>query len=737
MRQSQSSVLPETRPVGLQERRPVVERIAGWSARHRKTAVFGWLALVAVLFVTSQALGGKNLPSYDPGPAGQAERALHQAAPDYYGSAPEEVLIQARAAGRTFARDADLRQAVRQVVTALAGLPKDAAHLQSPLTAGAQRSGARSLVSADGRSALVTFVVPGSTSNQDQAVAADQRAVAAIQARHPGLLVAETGDASVTRTIDNSLNFRQAEATSVPITMILLVLVFGALVAAGIPLLLAVSAVVAALAVVTISSHWLPVGNSTAEVVLIVGMAVGVDYSLFYLRREREEQARGRSFPEALRIAAGTSGRSILVSGLTVMIAMAGLFLTGIDQFTGIALGTIAVVGIAVAGSLTVIPALLSWLGHRADRGRIPFFGRGRAVARPSRLWAALVRRVVAHPAIWGVTATVALIALAAPALGMRLGEPALDVPPGQAVVATTNAIERAFPQTPSPAEVVVTGPGATGSRVLAVVAALQGRAATGGPIHQPVTATAVGRSALVVDVPLAGHGSDSASDQALATLRNQILPATLGRVPGISYAVTGDTASEYDFTHQLHDRTPVVLGLVAALAFVLLLIAFRSVGISLVSIALNLLSVGAAYGLITLIFQDGRLQGLLGYTSFGGIISWVPLFMFVFLFGISMDYHVFILSRIRELWSRGTAPRDAVVGGIASSAGVVTSAALIMVAVFSIFATLSLVDLKILGIGTAAAVLIDATVVRGILVPAALTLLGDRAWRRRHTLRA
>ena len=184
------------------------------------------------------------------------------------------------------------------------------------------------------------------------------------------------------------------------------------------------------------------------------------------------------------------------------------------------------------------------------------------------------------------------------------------------------------------------------------------------------------------------------------------------------------------DFTHQLHDRTPVVLGVVAALAFVLLMIAFRSVGISLVSIALNLLSVGAAYGLITLIFQDGRLQHLLGYTSFGGIISWVPLSMFVFLFGISMDYHVFILSRIRELWTRGATPREAVVGGIASSAGVVTSAALIMVAVFSIFATLSLVDLKILGIGTAAAVLIDATVVRGILVPAALALLGDRAWR-------
>ena len=627
-----------------------------------------------------------------------------------------------------------MRQAVRQVVTALSALPKDAAHIASPLTAGGRRPGSRSLVSADGRSALVTFVVPGSTANQDQAVAADQRAVAAVQARHPGLLVAETGDASITRAIDNSLDFRQAEATSVPITLILLLVVFGALVAAGIPILLAVSAVIAALAVVAISSRWLPAGNSTAEVVLIVGMAVGVDYSLFYLRREREERARGRSFPEALRIAAGTSGRSIVVSGLTVMIAMAGLFLTGIDQFTGIALGTIAVVGIAVAGSLTVLPALLSWLGPRADWGRIPFLGRSRAAARPSRLWAALVRRVVAHPAIWGVTAAVALLALAAPALGMRLGEPAVDVPPGQAVVQTTNAIQRAFPQAPSPAEVVVTGPGATGPRVLAAVAALQGRAATAGPIREPVTATAVGGPiggrALVIDVPLAGHGSDSVSDQALATLRNQILPATLGRVPGIRYAVTGDTASEYDFTHQLHDRTPVVLGLVAALAFVLLLIAFRSVGISLVSIGLNLLSVGAAYGLITLIFQDGRLQGLLGYTSFGGIISWVPLFMFVFLFGVSMDYHVFILSRIRELWSGGSTAHDAVVGGIASSAGVVTSAALIMVAVFSIFATLSLVDLKILGIGTAAAVLIDATVVRGILVPAALTLLGDRAWR-------
>ena len=739
MRQSFGSVLPEIDPVHQDHRRrphaPAVERIAGWSVRHRKTAVFGWLLLIAAVFAVGQLMGSRNLPSFDPGQAGQAERALQRVAPAQYGSASETVLIQARASGETFRRSARMQQAARQVVAALSALPKGAANIRSPLS-----PGSGSLVSADGRSALVTFQVLRPSTNADQVIAADQQAVAAVQARQPGLLIAETGDGSIGRAIDNSLNFRQAEATSVPITLILLLMVFGALVAAGIPVLLAISAVMAALALVTISSHWLPVGSSTAEVVLIVGMAVGVDYSLFYLRREREERARGASFPEALRIAADTSGRAILVSGVTVMIALAGLFLTGIDQFAGIALGTIAVVGIAVAGSLTVLPALLSWLGPRADWGRIPFLGRSRAAGRPSRLWAALVRRVVRHPAIWGGVAAVALLALAAPALGMRLGEPAIDAPRGLAVVRTMNDIQRAFPQSPSPAEVVVTGPGVTGPGVRAAVAALQGRAAAmkgegeaGGAIREPVTATVAGGGragqALVVNVPLAGNGSDTASYDALQRLRTHILPATLGRVPGVSFAVTGDTAQYYDFTRQLHNSTPVVLGLVAALAFVLLLVAFRSLAIPLVSILLNLLSVGAAYGLVTLIFQDGHLQGPLGFTSFGGIISWVPLFMFVFLFGISMDYHVFILSRIRELRARGAATREAVTGGIASSAGVVTSAALVMVAVFSIFATLPLIDLKILGIGTAAAVLIDATVVRGILVPAALSLLGERTW--------
>ena len=734
MGQSRSSAFPDRDQGGsrqpLQATAPFTERVADWSARHRKTVVFGWLLLVALVFLGGQAFGSKSLPQYDWGQAGQADRVLNQVAPAEYSAYSEAVLIQARAPGARFGTDPTMRQAASQVAVALATQPKYAIDIQTPLSANG-----KSLVSADGRSALVTFRVPGNVADVDTATTANQHAVAAVQARYPSLRIAESGDASIQQAVNNALNFGKAEATSVPITLILLLVVFGALVAAGIPLLLAVTALAAALGVLAILSHWLVVVSSTPEVVVVIGLAVGVDYSLFYLRREREERARGRSSDEALRIASRTSGRTIGVSGLTVMTALFGLFLTGGGPFPGMAAGTIAVVAIAVIGSLTVLPALLAWLGPHADAGRIPFLGRNRAAARPSQAWEALARRVVARPLIWGGIAAVALLALAAPALGLRLGQPAVDAPSDLPAVQTMGAIERAFPQAPAPAEVVVTGSDVTGPRVMAAVDALRSRTSARGPVREPVTATTIGGGrALVVSVTLAGNGTDSASYQALATLRTQDLPATLGKVPGVSYAVTGDTAGIHDDIRQVHEITPAVFALVAVLAFAVLLTAFRSAVIPVVSIVLNLLSVAAAYGLVTLIFQDGRLQGLLGYTSFGGITWWIPLFMLVFLFGISMDYHVFILSRIRELWSGGSPAREAAVGGIASSAGVVTSAAVIMVAVFSVFVTLPLVELKILGVGMAAAVLIDATVVRGVLLPAALALLGDRAWRLRRT---
>ena len=728
MRQPSSSVLPETRPSREQPRRsraPVVERVAGWSIRHRKTAVLGWLVLVAAVFMAGHMVPAKNVPSYDAGQSGQAEQTLQRLG--VVTPPQENVLIQSRGTGR-LASDPQMRQAAAQVVTALSALPHSARDIASPFS-----PGHAGLVAGDGRSALVTFQIPGKASNEDQSVAPALRAVAGIQARHPGLRIEEAGDASTDRAANAliSQDFRKAEVTSVPVTLVLLVIVFGALIAAGIPLLLAATAVTTAISLLAIPGQWLPVGSSTSEVVLIIGMAVGVDYSLFYLRREREERARGAGTAEALRRAAATSGRAIVVSGLTVMIALAGLFLTGYAVFTGVAIGTIAVVGVAVAGSLTALPALLSWLGRWADRGRIPFLGRRRTAARPSRLWAALVRRVVAHPAAWGTVAALAMIALAVPGLGLRLGNPpnggfSARVP----VVAALDRIDQAFPGRPGPAEVVVTGQDLGGRPVAAALAALRDRASARGPIRGPVTAAPVAHGrALVVSVPLAGAQYGSVADHALLVLRERVLPQTLGAVPGISYAVTGNTAASHDDIAILRSRTPLVLAAVALLAFVLLLVAFRSVTIPLVSISLNLLSVGAAYGVIALIFQDGRLEGPLGFTGYGAVVPWIPLFIFVFLFGLSMDYHVFILSRIRELRAGGARTQDAVVGGIASSAGVVTSAAVIMVAVFSIFATLSLIQLKMLGVGLAVAILIDATVVRGILLPACLALLGERSW--------
>jgi putative drug exporter of the RND superfamily len=337
---------------------------------------------------------------------------------------------------------------------------------------------------------------------------------------------------------------------------------------------------------------------------------------------------------------------------------------------------------------------------------------------------------VVRKPLLFGGIAVAALLALSAPALGMRLANPSIDLPSNLGVVRVLSAIQHEFPAKPAPADVVVSGSNLESPAMQHEITALRAIAAKGGAIHGPVSATAVGDGrALMIQVPLAGSGSGAVSNDALLTLENKILPATIGKVPGASVAVTGNTASNYDVRSTLDSRTPLVFAVVALLAFVLLMCAFRSVTIPLVSILLNLLSVGGAYGLVTLIFQDGHFQGLLGFTSFGALVPWVPLFTFVMLFGLSMDYHVFILSRIRELWSGGASALDSIVDGVGRSAGVVTSAALIMVAVFSIFATLDMIDVKMLGVGLAAAVLIDATVVRGVILPAAMAVLGDRAW--------
>jgi putative drug exporter of the RND superfamily len=739
-------------------RAPVVERVAGWSARHRIVVVVGWLLLVAAAFVGGQRLGVSNTNDYPPGQAGQAARVLNEPGvqqPDH-----ESVLIRARSLTETFANDLEVRQVTQQVVTALRRLPNAAADVRSPFTTQGLTSG---------NATLVTFAVAGNPNNDDTAVVPALNAVAAIQAGHPGLTVAEAGDASLDRATGALVDqdFRQAEVTSVPVTLALLLLVFGALVAAGIPLLLAGTAVVSAISLLSFVSRLVPIDPITSSVVLLVGMAVGIDYSLFYLRRVREERTAGATTQEALGTAARTSGRAVVAAGFTVIGCLAGLFAAGFQGFDGIAIGTMIVVGIAVLGSLTFLPALLSLLGKATDKARVPFLGRRQATARPSRLWRAVVTAVTRHPLAFGGLAAAALLALATPLATLHLQDPGVDsLPASVPVVRTLDQILTAFPGGPAPAEVVVTGDNLAGPQFSHALTALNGAAAAShGVIREPITAASfAGGHVVVVSVPLAGNTADAASNSALITLRDHVLPATLGKVPGISYAVGGNTANTFDLDHQLGVTAPLVFAIVALLAFVLLLITFRSLVIAALSVLLNLLSVGAAFGLMTLIFQHGLLQGPLGFTPYGGIVPWMPVFMFVLLFGLSMDYQVFILSRIAEhvryhrrgsggvprdstaighapggtggrspggeQWRSGRSARASIIDGISSSAGVVTSAAAIMVAVFSIFATLGEIEFKLFGVTMAAAILIDATIVRGVLLPAGLSLLGDRAWR-------
>jgi RND superfamily putative drug exporter len=699
-------------------------RAARWSAAHRKAAVFGWLAFVIAAFMIGGSAGMVSLKAGEGG-NGQsrlADQALAQQFPR--DRAVEEVLIESspgKLAG------SDYRAAVADLVARLERI-RPVAAIKSPLAPGNEGQ-----VSTDGRAALLTFQLTGDPTTAQDRVAPALAATAAVQAAHPRLFIGEFGDGSANKAINARLaqDFQKAELTSIPVTLFILLLAFGALVAAGVPLLLGMTAVAAALGLTALLSHLLHVDQSISSVILLIGLAVGVDYSLFYLRREREERANGRTPEDALQVAAATSGRAILISGLTVIIAMTGMFLMGSQVFASFGVGTVLVVAIALVGSLTVLPAVLSKLGDRVDRGRVPFARRLRAGRRLSRGWALITGSVLRRPLLWGAAAIALLVALAIPALTLHtVNSGAEGLPHDLAVMRVYDRIQREFPGGAGPAVVVVTARDVTSPQVTAGIAALKRAALATGVMHEPITAdVSQSRQAARVMVPLAGKGTDSVSDNALQRLRNDVIPASVGKVPGVTVHTTGWTAQSRDFNDSMKSHAPLVFAWVLGLAFLLLLVTFRSVVIPITAIALNLLSVGAAYGVLVLIFQQGHLQSLLGFTSTGGVTAWLPLFLFVILFGLSMDYHVLILSRMKEAHDDGMSNDDAVASGIKSTAGVVTSAAIVMVAVFAIFATLAMIDFKMMGVGLATAVLIDATIVRAVLVPSVMKLLGERNW--------
>ena len=699
-------------------------RVGRWSARHRKTAVLGWLAFVlAALAISALVPQGETTAAEDSlGDSARAQQILDDNG--WEEPASEMVLVQ---------RDADVPEAamtdaLTDLVAALEATP-DVTNVLSPL------DGAP-LVSEDGRSALVTLDIAGDRETADERLEPIQDAVAAVAAEHGDVRVEQFGDTSADVAIGDTLeeDFSRAELLSIPITLAVLLLTFGALVAAVLPLVFALTAFIGALGLLSLTSQIWHVDEGAQIVMLLIGLAVGVDYSLFYLKREREERAKGAGPVDALDIAAATSGRSVLISGITVVVAMAGMFLTGFSAFTGMGSATILVVATSVVGSLTVLPAMMAWLGDRVEKGRLPFARRRSATThhtRPGRFWPAVLGVVLRRPLVAALVAGAALTALAVPALSMDLrNESVNDLPQDLPIIQTYNRITEAFPGGPSPAEVVVEAPDVDVPEVQAALADLREQALASGQMNDPIEVeTNEAGTVAVVSVPLVGDGEEQASRDALVTLADDVVPATIGAVDGVTAVVTGSTAESVAFDELMAERTPWVFAFVLVLAFLLLLVSFRSVTIAITAIVLNLLSVAAAYGALVLVFQEGVGADLIGLDRTDGIVNWIPLFLFVILFGLSMDYHVFILGRIREAHDQGLPTRTAVARGITSTAGTVTSAAVIMVFVFLTFVTLSMTSMKQVGLGLAIAVLLDATVVRAVLVPAVMQLLGDKNW--------
>ena len=698
-------------------------RMGRWSADHWKTATFGWLGFVVVVFALAGMAGTKTIDPNKPGPgeAGRMDRILDAG---FKQPAGESVLIQSSSLRVS---DPAFKDVIDDVVARIETLAA-VQNVRSPLD---PRNASQ--IAPGAHAALVEFEIRGDADDAVDKIGPVLDRVDVAQAVHPEFFIGEFGDASAVDGVETAYadDLEKAGQLSSPITLLILVIAFGALVAAGIPLLLGLTAVIATFGLVALSSHFLPMAQQAPAIVLLIGLAVGVDYSLFYLRREREERAAGRGQRAAVEAAAATSGRSVLISGLTVMTAMAGMFLTGDEIFASLGVATILVVAVAVLGSLTVLPALLCRLGDNVDRPRVPLVSRLRRDDGESRIWGAIVDQVMRRPLLSVVLAGGLLVALAIPAFQLRMVTAGPDTfPESLPVVQTYNRMQQAFPGTALPANVVVKAPDVNAPVMQAAIQRLQERALASGRMHDPITVD-VNKDATVanITVPIDGKGTDAVSDASLAALRDDIVPETVGAVPGAESGVTGLTAQWTDATDEIKSKLPLVFAFVLLFAFVLMLFAFRSVVIAAKAIVLNLLSVGAAYGVLVLVFQHGVGKGLLGFSSTAGIDPVVPLLLFVILFGLSMDYHVFILSRIREAFQRGVGSDEAIAYGIRSTAGVVTSAAIVMVFVFAIFGTLSMLFFKQFGVGLATAVLLDATIVRAVLLPASMKLLGDWNW--------
>ncbi|MCX5367048.1 MMPL family transporter [Streptomyces sp. NBC_00124] len=704
-------------------------RMARWSAVHPWRGIVGWFVFVVLCLALGISVG-TNAATTEDFRIGEAGRGEAIAAEGGLQQRPvEHVLITAKpGTGKLDIAAAD--SAAADVAARMRKLP-EVLTVTDPVRA------------ADNTAVRVTVTMKGPELEGKEHVDPLLEQTAAVQKANPGLRVEETGSPSISKGVDKLRgdDLARTEMIALPVTLITLLLVFSSVAMALVPLLLALSSIAAAVGLTMVASHVFPDNGISTNVILLIGLAVGVDYTLFYLKREREERARagGKLSPQAVvELAAATSGRAVVVSGLAVAVSSATLYLADDVIFSSIATGAILVTLVAVVSSLTVLPALLAKLGMRAERRAERRAARGLAPktqrthqAGPGRLTAAVLRPVAKHPVATLTVTVLALLALAAPVLGLKLTDMGRETHSRSIeAMQVYDRLNAAYPELKSMHQVVVR---ADADRSPEVTAALRELAA--GVKDDPrlsgtsrLTMSPDKRiSMLQLQVP--HYVSSDEAQSSLKDIRATYLPQTVGQVKGAESAVTGDVARYADYPAHQEQKLPLIIGALLLVTFGMTVWAFRSVVLGLVGILLNLLSAAASLGVLVMVFQHTWAEGLVDFTSTGSIGTRVPLFLFVILFGLSMDYQVFVISRIREAALRGVPTRKAVIEGIGSSAGVVTSAAAVMVTVFASFAALHLIEMKQIGFSLAVAVLLDAFVIRMLVLPSLMLLLGEANW--------
>jgi RND superfamily putative drug exporter len=689
----------------------VTERLARASSRHPWRVLLAWLGAIVLALGLAVALLPGNLTTNghvtgNPESA-QAERVFYRDFPPDRRGVDE--LIVVRSAGRTVA-DPAFRRFV-------AGL------LSRARATGVVHRAAAVAVSRDRHAVLIGI--------QRQADVDPLLPVVEQADGRDGFSVAMTGEG----TLDHDFNeLSQHDLKSgelefgLPAALIVLLAVFGAVVAGLIPLLMAIISIVVALGLCGPIAAGFSLSVFFVNMLTGMGLALGIDYSLFVLSRYREERSAGRAELEAIAASGATSSRAVLFSGTVFVIALSGMLLVPSNVMKSLAVGAISVAIVSVVAALTLLPALLGLLGDRINALRIPWLGRN--FGGEGRFWGAVVRKVMRHPVFSLVTFGLLLLALALPAVGLKLGASGVSTLPNRLESKRGfEALARDFPQqSSSPALVAVTGD-VRSPRAQAGIARLR-RALADDPVFgggSDLRIAEDGRAAAIGVVV----GGDKTGDAALAgirRLRSTEIPRAFDGAP-VDVAVGGDTADNVDYIDAMNAWLPLVVAFVLGLSFVLLTVVFRSIVVAATSIALNLLSIGAAYGLVILVFLHGWGNGLLGFQRVHAIDAWVPLFLFSVLFGLSMDYQVFLLSRIKERYDRTGSTEEAVTQAVASTARLITGAALIIVAVFAGFAMGDLVMFQQMGFGVAVALLIDATIIRSVLLPAAMRLLGRWNW--------